>query len=332
MASVGIIDYGAQVVTTGNGDVTGIDGKKYKYNSIVKHDDETTGFALSWPYEFTYVPSKPGTTDVGGKTTATIDTARVAGYVFGGGKGKVDLRLDTAHVKVHTTSETACVIHQQRYVEAFCGNVRATEVNIDTPTPAADADITDILASENCVAMAVYGGAEDGHVYGDATVNIKHGLIGYSVYGAGKGISKFKGWLRELGANDNDLTNHPWNREDSLYSWTAGKVYGNTTIRMSDGYVVRNICGGGYNGSVGKGNYASGSDDYYKAGYGEKINTRLFTKGDEAGNADFMGSGLATIRITGGTVGTADGMYDGFPTGQIYGGSRGMAAEDVGRR
>ncbi len=115
-------------------------------------------------------------------------------------------------------------------------------------------------------------------------------------------------------------------------------MYGNATVTMIDGHVRNNVYGGGYLGSVGKGNYASGSDDYYPNGYGEKINTPLFTEGEIVGNDDFMSSGNVTVTIKGGTVGTKNGLYgniggsatQGTPTGMVFGGSRGQAAQDVG--
>ena len=329
-ASVGLINFNSNE-----------DGTVYNY--ITKHDNPDNGFALSWPYKFQYITGAPldaenaGGKKLGGKATVTITGGRIGttggdnynGYVFGGSKGKVEFDLYKTHTHdANTKMDHPCIIHQQRYVEAFCANVRETEVNIHyTNTPDSDDGST-----TECIVGAVYGGGEDGHVEENAKVDITGGLIGFSVYGAGKGISQYNGYLRDLG--DDDGETHSWKTQpEKIYSWTAGKVYGNATVTMSGGHVVRNVCGGGYNGSVGKGNYASGTEDYYTHGYGEKINSRLFhSQGGSDGNADFMNSGLSTVTITGGTVGTETGDYDGYPTGQIYGGSRGKAAQDVGKR
>ena len=327
MASVGIIDY--SVKADGDGPFE-YEGAKYSYNSVTKHADivdegQTTekvyGFGLSWPYEFTYVPCKPNTTEVGGKTTVTVEGGRIGGYVYGAGKGKAF----------------------ERYTEAFCANVRETQVNINyTETPSSTDGSTD------CIVESVYGGGEDGHVYEDAAVNITGGLIGVSVYGGGKGEGKYEGKLRSRTS--------PYDWDDTpvqLPSWTAGKVYGNTTVTMGDGHVLVNVYGGGNMGSVGKGNYASGTDDYYPAGYGETLKDKdLWTKTDGF-NPDapitesnkpttmadyFLSSGKCTVNIIGGTIGTSNGVYGTVggidqktPTGMVFGGSRGRAAEDIGR-
>ena len=347
LASVGIIDY--SVVQDEAGEFT-FNGKKYKHKGFVKHEDireratikeKAYGFALSWPYEFTYVPCNP-TGLIGGETTVTISGGRIGtgwddgtGYVFGGGKGQVQFSGVTD-------------MHEQRYTEAFCANVRKTTVNIEyDSTPEGIPTKENSLPDAQFVLGAVYGGGEDGHVYEDAAVNITKGLIGLSVYGGGKGINTYKGYLRNQSSKEWETTTK------DLYSWTAGKVYGNATVTMEDGHVINNVYGGGYLGSVGKGNYAGGTDDYYPAGYGETLDGEaLWTK---SGNFDpnspisetnkpatmadhFLSSGNVTVTIKGGTVGTMNGLYGniggltthGTPTGMVFGGSRGQAAQDVG--
>lgn len=334
LASVGIIDYSAQEDANG---ISTYNNKKYSNKNIEKHADivdegltteKVHGFGLSWPYEFTYVPCKPNTTEVGGKTTVNVTGGRIGtgwddgtGYVFGAGKGKAF----------------------ERYTEAFCANVRETEVNINYGTTAAAADVS----TADCIASAVYGGGEDGHVYENTAVNITGGLIGLSVYGGGKGEGTYKGKLRSRDGN------HDWNETlVDLPSWTAGKVYGNTSVNMSGGHVLVNIYGGGNMGSVGKGNYAGGTDDYYPAGYGETLtNEGLWTSSNSYNPAIaistsnkpvtmadyFLGSGKTSVTITGGTVGTKNTVYGTVnlldqktPTGMVFGGSRGRAAEDIG--
>ena len=328
MASVGVIDYSVQ--EDENGDIT-YDNKKYSYINAHKHADidapgttseKVYGFGLSWPYEFSYI--------MGGKTTINVEGGRIGtgwddgkGYVFGGGKGKAF----------------------ERYKEAHLANVRETEVNIKYATTADPAN----KQTADCVAGAVYGGGEDGHVYEDTKITITGGLIGLSVYGGGKGLGTYQGYLRRRGDDS-----HPQDSLVNLPSWTAGKVYGNTYVTMSDGYVINNVYGGGYNGCVGKGNYASGIDDYYPAGYGETLrndnlwspsnnfnpNAAITSTNKPTTMADyFLSSGKCSVTITGGTVGTVNGTYGNVggvtsmatPTGMVFGGSRGTAAEDVGR-
>ena len=316
LASVGLIDF----VSDENGNFT----------NMPKHTSLTDGFGLSWPYKFTYhaaapYDAAPGGNIIGGKATVTITGGHIGsstwndgtGYVFGGGKGKVEFGITS--------------ISDQRYTEAFCANVRETEVNINYGSTPTDKNSLNIGAEANCIMGAVYGGGEDGHVYENTAVNITGGLIGLSVYGAGKGISMYKGYLRDQNTEDFK------NTTEDLYSWTAGKVYGNATVTMTDGHVLNNVYGGGYLGSVGKGNYAGGADDYYKEGYGETLLGNLWASTTEGDNAwQFLNSGKATVKIKGGTIGTLNGTYgnvggstDPTPSGMVFGGSRGQSAEDV---
>lgn len=302
--------------------------------SSTKHESLTNGFGLSWPYEFvyaTYIDTEDGNKEKKtGKTTVTINGGRIGttgedghGYVYGAAKGTVDVGENN--------------IHKQRYVEALLANVRETEVIINYPsTPDADDVVTidegtsaTVIEDNNipCITGAVFGGGEDGHVYEDANIKIIGGLIGNSVYGGGRGKSTYRGILKKL-----DDTEY----ETDISSWIAGKVYGNVTIEMTGGHVVRNIYGGGNLGSVGKGNYSSGDDDYYPAGYGETLEGNLWTTSATEENPDnawhFLNSGKITVKVQGGTVGMADGIQDGMPVGCIFGSSRGRAAADVGNK
>ena len=304
LASVGIIDCSA--TENPSGDITAIDGKTYAYNTIVKHTDLTNSFALSWPYQFKYVPNKPNSEEKGGKATVTITGGHVGtalqedvqGYVYGGGMGKP----------------------MKRYIEAFCANVRETEVNIHYPS----------TTDSGCdIFGAVYGGGENGHVYEDTKVDITGGLIGMSVYAGGKGKDKYH--VKIADEQLKDFKSDAFIAGD-IYSITAGKVYGNTNLTMSGGHVTRNVYGGGFMASVGKGNYAGGDDDYSKfgnkCGYGEAIEGNLWD-GVSPNSQAFLGSGKATITITGGTIGTENGAYGDLPTGNVVGGSRGEAAPNV---
>ncbi len=318
-ASVGLINY--KLKEDGAGEFI-YKGKKYAFSQITKHTDLTKEFAMSWPYEFNYIKAAPdddpavGGKKVGGKATVTITGGHIGtatvddvqGYVYGGGMGKP----------------------MNRYTEAFCANVRETEVNIHYPsTPVSGCDIFG----------SVYGGGENGHVYENTKVDITGGLIGMSVYAGGKGKDKY-----HVTVGDEELKNFRTEKyiDGDIYSITAGKVYGNTNLTMKGGHVMRNVYGGGFMASVGKGNYAGGADDYSafdgKCGYGEAIEGNLWTSatvgdGYTAAQRDnawhFLNSGKATIKITGGIIGTPDGTYGELPTGNVVGGSRGEAAPNV---
>ena len=152
--------------------------------------------------------------------------------------------------------------------------------------------------ANGCIAGAVYGGSEDGHVNGDTKITLNRGLVGHAVYGGGKGKGKYT----------------PSNSTTAQYSPTAGKVYGDTHITINGGYVVRSVFGGGNLASVGKGNYI---------GYRE-------TAGD-LGMTYAESSGRTYVNIYGGQLGMlnpskpSEVFKDNIPYGSVFGGCRGMA-------
>ena len=326
LASVGLIDF--------------ISDAAGNFTNMTEHESLTDGFGLSWPYEFHYHLADTNSPTLNGKATVSISGGRIGtgydngtGYVFGGSKGQVAFKKKVGNELVDITD-----INEQRYTEAFCANVRETEVNIDygsTPDISAPQSIGNDV---NCIMGAVYGGGEDGHVMENAAINFVNGLIGLSIYGGGKGEGTYTGTKYVYNESTWTLTENVPN----IPSWTAGKVYGNTSITMSGGHVMGNVYGGGNLASVGKGNYAGGTDDYYPAGYGETLNSeKLWSTTATADNPDnawhFLNSGKCTINITGGKVGTLNGLYgtvggtsNATPTGMVFGGSRGRAAQDVG--
>ena len=317
-ASVGIINYMVDLDNQGN--------PTDNYSFIVKHEDEDTCFALSWPYETQYVPGYPGDTHIniyGGRLGITgkdqfIETGSKIdnGDIYGGSKGKAG----------------------DRYAMAFCGNVGSSEININYPdscTATPNNYKTDM--SKWCIAGAVYGGGENGHVMGDTHLTLTNGLVGHALYGGGSGKGQFEQRLKKVEAQGNPSDSATVN----IYSITAGKVYGNTYIDMTGGYVVRNIYGGGNMGSVGKGNYAGAPDDYSKdspgGGYGEKILTNLWDS-TSVNSLAFLNSGQTHITVTGGQVGYVDtakvdnSMKDGLPYGNVFGGCRGESAPNITER
>ena len=312
MASVGVMNCLVEEESQPGKDkiVVGKNGSNsIVYQNMRKHWDETKEFALSWPIEFSYIPGFEGATHVnitGGRigTTTADDYGTDNGDVYGGGKGFAGDYND--------------------YV--FCANVGSTEVNIDYKSGNTTLDPANYLSGGDCIAGAVYGGGENGHVMGDTKVTLKNGLIGHALYGGGSGKGTFLQKLLKIGkavgsTNEADY----YTRE--IYSITAGKVFGNTTVDMSGGYVVRNVYGGGTMGSVGKGNYAGGNDDYSAAGYGEKAGGNLWDGVSDNSKA-FLNSGLCTVKITGGTVGYT-GIKDGLPYGNVFGGCRGESAPNI---
>ena len=322
MASVGVINYRAAEATSELGadkiKIGPIDGKTYYYENMVKHEDATKEFALSWPYEFKYVDGYEGATHVkvtGGRLGLKEGDDETGfddnGDVYGAGKGKAGDYKD--------------------YV--FCANVGSTDVKIAYPsTP------TEYSGTADLVAGAVYGGGEDGHVMGDTKLTLTGGLVYHSIYGAGSGKGLFETRLVKIGKDPNSTADADhYTRE--IYSITAGKVFGNSTVEMSGGYVVRNVYGGGNMGSVGKGNYAGGADDYSTAGYGETLTGNLWDGSNKFSEA-FLNSGKCTVKISGGTIGYIDesdpsnSMYPwnstaSLPYGNVFGGCRGESAPNI---
>ena len=164
----------------------------------------------------------------------------------------------------------------------------------------------------------VYGSGENGHVFNDTEVTVNSGTIGIyddtdhtyditsnnttyngadypyrgNVYGGGCGMDKYY--------SNPAAETHDGNGQ--LYNSLAGIVYGNTTVNITGGRVVRNVYGAGAMGSVGK--VVSTTTN--------NVTTTTITSG-----------GLTTINISGGQVGD-----DGVDDGNVYGAARGDATTD----
>ena len=112
-----------------------------------------------------------------------------------------------------------------------------TVVNIDYPETA---EMNSAIESDYdipCVTGSVHGSGENGYVYGDTHVTLNKGLIGHSLYGGGKGKGTYTQSLNKIGGGGT--------YDAKIYSLIAGKVFGNTYVTMNDGYVGRNVYGGG---------------------------------------------------------------------------------------
>ena len=274
-----------------------------------KHKNEATSFALSWPYMFEFAP---GT----GKATVNVTGGHIGtrqldgGDVYGSSRGLAGDRYKMAHLA--WTNETEV-------------NIKYSET-IDMPTESAiQNDFT-----TQCITGSVHGSGENGYVHGDTRVTLNEGLIGHSLYGAGKGNGTYTKTLNKLPGSGGGTY------EAKIYSLIAGKVMGNTEVTMNGGRVGRNVYGGGNMGSVGKGNYSGGADDYYPAGYGETITGNLWTSASEGDNAwEFLHSGKTTVKVLGGVVGYIDAtdpsksMKNQLPYGNVIGGSAGEAAPNI---
>ena len=328
MASVGNISNATDTITGGS----------------AKHPEEemNKSFALSWPYLYKFAMNT-------GKATVNVTGGHIGtqqvdgGDVYGSARGEAG----------------------DRYASAHMAYVKETEVNINYPTTI---DMTSVTAIQNnydtqCITGSVHGSGENGFVYDDTKVTLNKGLIGHSLYGAGRGKDRYPVTLKKIGSEETYT--------DSIYSLIAGKVFGNTYVTMNGGRVGRNVYGGGNMGSVGKGNFAGGSDDYVNdcvigaaQGYGETLNgnaveadrilwtpsanfdpTKPITIPPAPGahgtynqpitNADyFLSSGKTTVKVFGGIVGYIDAdptksMKNELPYGNVFGGSAGEAAPNL---
>ena len=326
MASVGIFNSQVEEVSSEPSKDKVVVGQKNGkwtiYNNMSKHWDVNNEFALSWPYEFTYLPIYPGTTQVNitggriGLKTGDGDINSDNGDVCGGGKGLAGDYND--------------------YV--FCANVGSSEVNINISSGTATPE--NYETTGDCITGAVYGGAENGHVMGDTKLTLTNGLVGHSIYGGGSGKGQFNTRQLKIGKTPGSNNDDDYYKR-AIYSITAGKVFGNTDVLMTGGHVIRNVYGGGNMGSVGKGNYAGGPDDYSAAGYGEKLqgNNKLWNGGNKYSQA-FLSSGKCKVKVTGGTIGYIDesnpsnSMYPynstaSLPYGNVFGGCRGESAPNI---
>ena len=236
---------------------------------------------ISWPFYFDYY--KEGS----GNTVVNITGGRIGvngnenGNVYGASRGMAG----------------------DRYQMAIFASLVSTQVNINYPSDAAASDAASTSTTETktpCIVGSVYGGGENGHVYDDAVVTLRRGLVGGSVYGAGRGTDTYSAQLKNASTDALETV--------QVRDISAGKVYGNTIVNMYGGQVLKNVYGGGEMASVGKGNYHD---------YGE---TDSFIDDHKAN------TGKATVRIYGGTVGT-----DGTDNGHVYGSSKGTTFVNVNK-
>ena len=273
-----------------------------------KHASETDGFALSWPYKFDFAPTTgKATVNVTGGHIGTLNVD--GGDVYGSARG----------------------LAGDRYIMAHLAYANETEVNINYTETAAMTSEDAIHRNYDlpCITGSVHGSGENGYVYGDARVTLNKGLVGHSLYGAGKGNGTYTKSLNKIGGGGT--------YDAKIYSLIAGKVMGNTYVTMNGGIVGRNVYGGGNMASVGKGNYAGGADDYFPSGYGESLNgnsndddRKLWDSSANANSAAFLSSGKTTVKVLGGKVGIlTTETKNQLPYGNVFGGSAGEAAPEL---
>ena len=165
---------------------------------------------------------------------------------------------------------------------------------------------------------SVFGGGANGHVLTDATVTMTGGTVGVTldsiervikdlgeaetkvfhgnVYGGGRGVDPISS---DAGHN---------------LSYTAGRVYGDATVKISGGTVLHNVYGGGSLATVGTILYRKNAGDQAP---GSSLAPTTY---DSVGTmVDSTGRTSVTI------YGTAVIGDDGMNNGSVFGSCRGMA-------
>jgi hypothetical protein len=166
---------------------------------------------------------------------------------------------------------------------------------------------------------SIYGSGENGHVFNNTVVTVNGGIIGISdtndagytvisngntysgaeypyrgnVYGAGCGTDMYYSGAIPSGHTYNDGGGNSFNP-------LAGIVYGNDTVNITGGTVVRNVYGAGAMGSVGKATTTT-----------EGVTT--------------VSGGTTTINVSGGTIGDDGTRGDG----NVFGAARGDASATI---
>ena len=149
-----------------------------------------------------------------------------------------------------------------------------------------------ITISGGIIMGEVFGGAEQGTLAGNTTVTISGGTIG-TVINAGETNEYNFGSVYGGAYGSNDVS-EPHNDSSMRAVQIAGRVYGNTSVAVTNGTVKANVYGGGSYASVG--NLTFGTTDNMPTACN--------------------GGGTAVVSISGGTI-----------EGSVFGSSRGDVVE-----
>jgi len=166
---------------------------------------------------------------------------------------------------------------------------------------------------------SVYGGGEDGHVFGDTETTI----------GNTSTISNANVTIGTLGTSGVDGNVFGSGRGFTVTAYTAGSIGGNATLNINEGAaILGSVYGGGRMASVGSYfvnpkiiNPATGEET-------EEDDTRYGTLQPDILNTDpQVYHGHTTININGGTIGaTNEGklLKSAYSIGDVFGGCKGV--------
>ena len=220
------------------------------------------------------------TVSVTGGIVGPLDMTGLNGYVFGGPKGGLNSGM-----------------------RAYC-NVNDATVTVDYADNAS-----------NRIWGSLFGGGNQGHVLGNASVTLSNGTVGTS------GTTSWDGNIFGGGRNY------------TASSLTAGRVGGNITVTMEGGALMGNIYGGGRQGLTGVDVDGTAVDD---AGHGNITvlvsNGTVGTTSENVTTGQVFGGGMGNTQNDGagpdyykrmGEVRSTDVTINGNATvnGSVYGGS-----------
>lgn len=231
---------------------------------------------------------------VEGNTTVEITGGHILSNVYGGCEltdvlGTATVTMSGGSIGVPRTKEQ--VEAHPMSCSLFGGGKGDSRAIFDDYT---NVGSTKVEVTGGTIYGSVFGGAEDGHVTGDADVAVSGGIIGIkgvggestgNVYGGGKG---------------------------RLSNGMAGLIKGDTKVTVSDGKILHNVYGGGAYGSVGTITSAT-KNESLDNGFGLSWPYKL-TYAD--------GTGTTTVNVTGGVIGVS-----GTTGGDVYGAARGEAGD-----
>ena len=180
------------------------------------------------------------TVNISGGEVGPLDWSGLNAYVYGGVKGVEE--------------------DEDNLFKNFC-NVNSTVVNISNADP----------EKPTLIAGSVFGGGSDGHVFGDAIVNIDGEKDNLTI-----GTTGTTSWDGNVfGGGRNYLHTN----------LAAGRVGGNTSVTITDGTILGSVYGGGRLGSVGV----------------DENGTML----------EGTGHGYTTVTVSGGIIGNEDDGFIG---------------------
>ena len=267
-----------------------------------------------FPYEAKKWNSKAG--QVEGDTHVTVSGGHIMTSLYGGCEmssmlGDTHVTMTGGTLGVPRTLDEIAAHPVTCYV--FGGGKGEGRSFHDDNTHVQNANVT---ISGGWVYGSVFGGAEDGHVKGDAIVNISQSASApesptYADYYAGR-ATKIGTW----GTSYVDGNIFGGGRGFDGYNLQAGCIVGNTTINITGGTMLGSIYGGGRLGNVGTYLVTSASDHNYGSYKPDVVTTAAtyYTAEDNLPEGVEIGDektpavlseahGYTTIDISGGVIG-----------------------------